>query len=282
MPRLVRSLPRWAWAAVVAGAVVAAVPAVLLASFRAGPAAAPVALLPDLQQRAPYDLTGRTVGTGTHRRFLLAFASAVDNVGVGPLLVVGRRSARRAPVMGAEQLVRRSDGSTWHRGRVGILRYTRETTHQHWHYLDFERYELRRVAARRPVRPDRKTGFCLGDRYESDPMRRLPREPERAVWVGECGRDRPDLLVVREGISVGYGDDYKPFLEGQHIDITGIPAGRYELIHRVNPARELRESSFGNNDASIVLHLSWPRGRRSSPRIDVVARCGDGRRCRAR
>ena len=93
---------------------------------------------------------------------------------------------------------------------------------------------------------------------------------------------RPLLRSVREGISPGYGDDYDPLLEGQYVDVTGLPAGRYELVHRVNADRRLRESDYRNNAASIVLDLSWPRGVAHEPAIDVVARCGDGRRCRGR
>ena len=184
--------------------------------------------------------------------------------------------------MEATQLVSRSDGSTQRFPRVGRLRYTLETTHQHWHLLRFDRYELRTVPGGKLVRPDRKTGFCLGDRYQTDPTLSLPGEPLAAVWTDECGRSQPLLPTVREGISVGYGDDYDPLLEGQYVDVTGLRAGRYELVHRVNADRALRESDYRNNAASIVLALSWPSGHRHEPGIDVVARCGDGRRCRSR
>ena len=75
------------------------------------------------------------------------------------------------------------------------------------------------------------------------------------------------------------GDDYTPLLDGQYLDVTGVPAGLYELVHWVNPGRELKESSYGNNAASIVIRLDWPGGLGAPPRIDVVRRCGDGRRC---
>jgi hypothetical protein len=250
-----------------------------LASSRGGSDGPPVALLPDLQQRAPFALTGETVRTSHGLRFRLAFGSAVDNVGAGPLIVAGRRVSGGPALMEADQLVRLSDGSTRRYPHVGRLRYTLATTHQHWHLLHFDRYELRSLAGGKLVRPDRKTGFCLGDRYESDELVTLRREPAEPVWTDECGKRQPLLAALREGISVGYGDNYAPLLEGQYIDVTGLPPGRYELVHRANADRSLRESDYRNDAASVVISLAWPRGRDRRPEIDVVARCSDGRRC---
>ena len=80
------------------------------------------------------------------------------------------------------------------------------------------RYELRRADGSL-VGPDRKTGFCLGNRYEIRPH--LEREP--GPHFG-CGKNKPDALGVKR-ISVGYGDDYDAHLEGQEFEITGLPAG---------------------------------------------------------
>jgi hypothetical protein len=274
-----RSVPRWAWATA-AAVVVAAGGVALTAASLAGSSDPPAELLPDLEQRSPYSLSGQTVPGERGPRFRLGFGSSVDNVGAGPLLVVGRRDpGAAAGEMLASQLVRRSDGSTRTYPGVGRLRYTLETSHQHWHLARFQRYELR-GATGSLVRPDRKTGFCLGDRYESDLTTSLEGEPEAPIWVDECGRSRPSLATVRAGISVGYGDNYLPHLEGQYVDITGVPAGRYELVHRVNADKALRESNYANNAASIVVEIDWPQGQRQPPRIDVVGRCGAGRRCR--
>jgi hypothetical protein len=270
-------VPRWARLALVVAVALAAVVAAAAASLR-DRSDAPVKLLPDLQQRAPFALSGNNVQTERGVRFRLGFGSAVDNVGRGPLLVVGRRLRGRAATMSASQVVRRSDGSAHTYPSVGRLRYTLSTTHQHWHFLRFDRYELRTPAGSL-ARPDRKTGFCLGDRYESDVTVTLEAEPAAPVWTEECGRNQPLLPTVREGISVGYGDNYLPHLEGQYIDITGVPAGRYELLHRVNGDRALRESDYGNNAASIIVRITWPAGMKRPPRIDVVERCGHGVRC---
>jgi Lysyl oxidase len=228
--------------------------------------------LPDLDQAVPSTLSVVQVGDA----YRLTFASAVDNVGLGPLLIEGNRPDRRTRNMTVRQLVRRADGST---GSIAVrmpLRYVRSETHAHWHLLGFERYELRRAVDGRVVAPDKKTGFCLGDRYDANSRVRIENEPEEPVWTQECGRGSPELLAVAEGISPGYGDDYVPRLEGQFVDVTRVPPGRYLLVHRANPDRALRESDYANNAASVLLQL---RRTGEVPTIRVLARCPDSDRC---
>jgi hypothetical protein len=219
------------------------------------------------------------VGSGRSRRYRLGFSSSVENLGRGPLLVRGSRS-RSSREMVVEQLIRRTGAGAERIPGVGLLRYVRHHDHRHWHYLRFERYELRRAADHSLVAPDQKTGFCLGDRYDARPGKRLPGEPRDAVYTGLCGRNRPDLETIREGISVGYGDDYPPQLEGQYIDVTGIAAGRYELVHRVNTNRRLQESRYANNAASVLIRLRRPGGPRARPVVSTLARCPDSARCK--
>jgi hypothetical protein len=124
---------------------------------------------------------------------------------------------------------------------------------------------------------DRKTGFCLGDRYRVRTA--LDNARDKPLYTDECGKNQPDLLSLRSGISVGYGDNYAPNLEGQEFDVTGLPAGRYLLVHRVNPERVLRESDYSDNVSSMLFELSWPRGRSQSPSVDVIERCPDTAAC---
>jgi len=220
-------------------------------------------LLPDLVQSEPRALTVYREGD----TWRLAFLSAVENDGTGPMLLVGRRPDASTPVMTVEQLVRRADGSTSTYPVEGEIRFVQSETHRHWHFLDFERYDLLSPAAETLGR-DQKTGFCLGDRYDAAGSVELPGEPAQPVWTQECGRGQPERLVVREGISPGYGDDYVPRLEGQWIDITDLPADSYILRHRVNVDRALRESDYGNNEASVPVELRWTKS--GTPRVAAV------------
>lgn len=221
----------------------------------------PAALLPDLVQETPSQLQV----VQKRARFRLGFRSGVHNAGTGPLLIDAGRPSAAQPTMTANQVVLHTDGRTIVREGAGALRYTRSPGHRHWHLLRFDDYELRRASDGALVRPAQKTGFCLGDRYDVDHFTDWPNEPRSTVWRQQCGLDRPGLLRLREGISVGFGDSYDPQLEGQFVDVTGLPAGHYDLVHRVNADGALLESDYENNAACVGVELAWPRGAKRRP-----------------
>ena len=155
--------------------------------------------------------------------------------------------------------------------RVGRLRYVVSPDHRHWHLLGLR--ALRAAHGRRAtVRArDRKTGFCLGDRYSVGDRELAARAPQ-PVYTSRCGLGEPARLGITEGISVGYGDDYQANLEGQYLPLNGLPAGRYVLVHRVNADGRLRELDRANDAASLLLRLRWRRG---VPYVRVLAVCPD-------
>ena len=234
------------------------------------------ALLPDLVQQTPSMLRIDSVPTTKGPRFHLGFRSAVVNAGTGPLVIEARRG-EEAATMTAAQIVRRGGGAPpIVRERAGVLRYTSSPDHRHWHLLDFERYELRTPGGRLAA-GDQKTGFCLGDRFDADVFSDWRNEPHTGVFRSECGLDRPDLRRLRQGISVGYGDDYGAQLEGQVVDLTGVPAGSYDLVHRVNADGRLLESRYDNDAACVRLRIAWPGGPASAPLLSQ-APCAMARR----
>jgi hypothetical protein len=236
------------------------------------------ARLPDLDQELPWDLQLSSAGPGTAREHRLGFASAVRNVGDGPLIVSGHRRWGATATMTADQLVERADQPMAVVEGVGRLRYVVSPDHQHWHLLGFERYQLRRAAGGAGRVTDRKTGFCLGDRYRTR-ARGLPARSPVPRYTSRCGLGATGRLRLVEGISVGYGDDYPANLEGQSLPLTGLPAGRYLLIHSVNVQRRLRETDYTNNAASLLLRLRWRAG---APSLRVLRRCPDSERCQRR
>ena len=233
------------------------------------------ARLPDLDQELPWDLQVTSTGAGTRREYRLGFASAVGNIGDGPLIVSGRRRWAGIPAMTADQLVENADAPMTVVEGVGRLRYVQSRDHEHWHLLDFERYELRRAGGGTQRVTDRKTGFCLGDRYRTR-GRALAARPPAPRYTSRCGLGATGRMQLVEGISVGYGDDYPANLEGQSLPLTGLAAGRYVLIHSANVRRRLRETDYGNNAASLLLRLRWRAG---TPGLRVLRRCPDTDRC---
>ncbi len=251
-----------------------------LSAFASPAAADGLAQLPDLDQVAPADLRVKQVVTRRGRMFRLGFASATENRGRGPLTLHGFRRGRDLGRMQVDQLVSRSDGSSRLIRKVGGMEYVVHPDHRHWHLIGFARYELRPTGGRSVfVLRDRKTGFCLGDRYTARRAKGLPGFQPFPAQGDTCGLGKPGLVGLFAGISVGYGDAYAAHLEGQYVDITGVPAGRYELVHTANPDRRLLESSYRNNSSSVLISLRWPNGYVNRPALSVLNTCPASGEC---
>ena len=228
------------------------------------PHSGPRELLPDFDQRAP----SRLALSGTK----LGFASATDNVGDGAIWVRASRFSPGLP-MRVQQLVRLSDGAVRTYPDAGRLRYTPESTHTHWHLLDFQRYELRRADGTLVVR-DRKSGFCLADHYGYAARRVAAfRGPS---FLGNCAASQRRALSVEQGSSPGYTDLYPPHFHGQNLELRGVPGGVYVLVHRANPEERLEELDYTNNAASLRIRLTW---HGTSPKVETLRVCEGSASC---
>ncbi len=114
------------------------------------------------------------------------------------------------------------------------MEYAVSSTHQHWHLLHFDRYELRRVGNARKVVRDRKTGFCLGDRYAVRPVRCRSRRRQGL----------PNELRTQEHDAArGAGRDFRRLrrrlqaLPRRSVALARRPQGR---SLRAGPSRECR------------------------------------------
>jgi hypothetical protein len=175
--------------------------------------------------------------------------------------------------MVARQLVRLTDGSVRTYEDAGRLRYTFSPTHTHWHLLDFQRYELRTLEGEVVVR-DRKSGFCLADHYGLA-KRRVARFTG-AHFLGNCAASNPEALAVEQGTSTGFTDLYPPNFHGQNLELQGIPAGTYVLVHRANPTQQLEELDYTNNEASLRIRLAWTAG---VPKVETLRTCQSSAVC---
>ncbi|HEX8207855.1 MAG TPA: hypothetical protein VF587_17450 [Solirubrobacteraceae bacterium] len=197
-----------------------------------------VARLPDLVQEAP----SRVRVTAKGGRYHLVFRAAVRNAGAGPLLVEGSRTSARQPAMVVRQVVGHDDGAITITESVGALRYSRAASQ--WRVARFDATTLSRDG--RAVRAARSTSLCL-DR---------------------CGAARPDLLGLRLRMAAGAKAE-----ASRSMDVTGLPAGRYDLVHRVNAGAALAESDHANNAACLGVELSWPAGPSRRPSVDATSDC---------
>jgi len=237
-------------------------------------------MLPDLDQAAPGDLSAIRVSVGGNTRFRLGFSSAAENVGRGPLTIHGFRRGTKTKKMQADQLIRQTDGGVRLVRNVGGMVYVVHPDHRHWHSIGFARYEIRKPGDNRPsVRSDRKTGFCLGDRYRAPDAKKLPNFRPFPEQGDTCGLGKPGLTGLFAGISVGYGDRYEANIEGQFVDVTPAPAGNYVLVQTVNPDRKIVESNYDNNQSSTLFSLAWPKGRDQAPAVRVLKTCPSSEEC---
>ena len=116
---------------------------------------------------------------------------------------------------------------------------------------------------------DRKSGFCIADHYGIA----LGVLHGRPHFLGSCAQFHPEAREVEEGSSVGYTDRYPAYFHGQALDVTTVPAGTYWLVHEANPDFELREASYADDAASLLVRISWPHSRRAPPRIATLRTC---------
>ena len=92
-----------------------------------------------------------------------------------------------------------------------------------------------------PPASEGKRAFCIEDSI------RLP--------GNLAGPGGPTYSCGDQGISAGWSDIYGNALDGQWIDVTGLPSGRYVLELELNPERAFEESSFANNAAAISVTI---------------------------
>lgn len=222
-------------------------------------------LYPNLVQRPP---SGLLVTAGGHGRWLLGFTSMVDNRGPGILWIRGARPGS-SHMMDVRQLVTVKGGATRVLPDSGELHYTVAPPHYHWHFLGFDRYELRSAGAYKLLVRDHKSGFCIADHYGI--AQGVPHGPPR--FLSSCEQFNPLARYVEEGSSVGYTDRYPANFHGQNLDITKVPAGRYWLVHRANPDYHLRETHYGDDAASMLVRITWPGGHRSPPSVTSLRVC---------
>jgi hypothetical protein len=220
---------------------------------------------PDIFQRPP---SGLVLTRSANGHSLLGFTSLVDNRGPGILHIRAVRPLG-SPFMLARQLVQLAGGGNRIVQNVGLLQYTVAPPHYHWHLLGFERYELRRASDFKLLVRDRKSGFCIADHYGIAVG--VPHGAPR--FLGSCAQFRPAARTVEEGSSVGYTDRYPANFHGQNLDVTKVPPGLYWIVHRANSDFGLREPSYSNDTASLLIRITWPDGRRAVPRIKTLRTC---------
>lgn len=141
--------------------------------------------------------------------------------------------------------------------------------HRHWHFREYADYRLwttdayaawLAARAERPgasaaevlaAEPALRDGFVAGHKQGFCVMDTTPPAPGLPARYSSC---------LNQGLSVGWADTYHMMLEGQWIDVTGLPPGYYVLEAEVNAERLFEESDYANNAAANVVQVYLPGG----------------------
>jgi Lysyl oxidase/Secretion system C-terminal sorting domain len=121
-------------------------------------------------------------------------------------------------------------------------RFFWDACHNHWHYRGYAEYILYdENGVKIPI--GTKNGFCILD---------------LSCQSGASGK----YTCINMGITAGCQDMYAANLPCQWIDITGLPAGKYNLVNRVNwnklpDALGRKEFSYANNWALACFELKY-------------------------
>lgn len=263
-------------AAGVALASAAAIAAVVLLSARAE-AGGSTALPPDLVTLALHH--DDVVVTAEGGRRYLRLSTEIANRGQGPLEIFPSAASTNCDGDGnpandrdaSQRTFGDTDGDGGYSAGVdgvrteqliGCMRY--HAVHDHWHVLDFARYELRREPRGRIVAKRRKVGFCVGDnRIAFADSPRVPTSPAYPYGPpGSVGCNE----TATQGLSIGWADLYLFFVPGQELNVTGLRAGRYCLVSRADPRNLIEEANEENNVRRTLLvvdarHISATRLR---------------------
>jgi hypothetical protein len=211
----------------------------------------PSLLLPDLIPEVPTQLRN-TFRAGAR---VIAFTTAVGNIGDGPLLVEGRTISTPGGLRTqAYQIIRRRDGSECSRLAGEFIFHP---AHFHWHFERFVGYELRQGSVDGAlVAGGQKTTFCLVDigLMRGFGVVAYPQQTRG----NNCGPEG------RQGISVGWKDIYLHNYADQYVDLDRntpfgpVPQGGYILINHVDPDGLLWEKDTSNNLSSTGAGVVEP------------------------
>lgn len=120
--------------------------------------------------------------------------------------------------------------------------------HGHFHISDFSLYELLRADDQSVVVAGHKLGFCFRDS------------------LAYSGSASNGYICSNQGITSGWGDLYDRQLDGQWIDITGVPEGDYIVRATINAAGSFDEGE--NRYPNVVqtsIHIPDPSKQLDSP-----------------
>ena len=216
----------------------------------------PDLLLPDLIPEVPTQMrnTHRTGGR------VIAFTTAIGNIGDGPLILEGRTVSTSAGLKTqAWQIIQKRGGGECARIAGEFIFHA---AHFHWHFERFAGYYLLNSSGTL-VAGGQKTTFCLLDvgMVRGYGVVAYPQQ----IRDNNCGPEG------RQGISVGWKDIYLHNYADQFVQLDRdvpfgpVPTGTYTLVNDVDPDGLVWEKTRANNVSTTVVGVSM-----APPASDVI------------
>lgn len=210
-------------------------------------------LFPDMQTVIPLQVQI----VNAHQKEILRFSNTIANTGEG--------SWRMRPEFfltdpdqpqKAIQEILDENGNITEQKIVSEFQFHPE--HNHWHIYGVALFEIRSESPVGPVFGNNsiKTTFCLIDWYKLE-----DNSPTKERTYFDC-------FGNYQGISPGWADQYHQSTEGQQLDVTGIPMGRYYLVSTANPESIFLEKNYQNNSAWVSFDVK--RDSSGNPKIKIV------------
>ena len=228
---------------------------------------ASTALYPDLRTVVPAHLNL----VNQQQQDILRFSNGIANTGEGPWRMrpefppAGTNETQKA----IQEVLASTDSSGCIVFEAPVSEFEFHEEHNHWHIDDVALFEIRKPDASGAA-PDMtedgvvggrsvKTTFCLIDWIRIEGNTNTGVKSDRTYF--ECEG-------AYQGVSVGWIDQYHQATEGQQLDVTGVPAGRYFLVSTANPEGVFIESDGTNNTAWVSFDLK--RDGNGNPKIALV------------
>jgi hypothetical protein len=112
--------------------------------------------------------------------------------------------------------------------------------HGHYHFNGFANYALLDEGGKQ-VLTGHKQAYCMED--------------TRQVHQGPKIACEKQFDCSNQGIQAGWSDLYGNALDCQWLDVTDVPAGKYQIQVSLNPSRAFEELSFDNNVAVVPVTI---------------------------
>jgi hypothetical protein len=207
--------------------------------------------LPDIKTKRPTDAFIDPSGESGGKE--LRFTNTLWNRGAGPLeLYAVNDDATEMTVAHQRIFTHNASGDPVVYDDNVVGEFTFHPFHNHWHFEGFARYQIREVTSNGGVgallRESEKISFCI------IPTTPVTNSIDHAGWGlnngYNCGENN------KQGLPVGWGDQYYYGLNGQYVPIAGLADGVYWLKSKADFENRLDEELENNNAKRVKIRIT--------------------------